>query len=218
MPGLETKLHSQALRALSRVNALSLTVLRIWREIRALAGHGPRPLRVLDVACGGGDVAVALQARALREGIALEASGCDLSPLALEHARARARTRGVDVNFFQLDVGASPLPRGFNLVCSSLFLHHLRDEEAVELLVRMAESGESVLVQDLIRSRLGYALAYGTLRAVSRSPVARVDGPRSVQSAFRLEEVEVLASRAGLTGARVSRCWPQRFALVWRRV
>lgn len=217
MPGLEVGLHHQALRALSRVNALSLTARRIWKEIRALAVKSSAPLRVLDVACGGGDVVVALQARAQREGVTLEAHGCDVSAVALEHARARARARRVEVDFFQTDVGAYPLPRGFDLVCSSLFLHHLRDAEVVELLGQMAECGRSVLVQDLIRSRLGYALAYGTLRAVSRSPVARVDGPRSVQSAFRLEEVESLARRAGLTGARVSRCWPQRFALEWRR-
>jgi hypothetical protein len=81
----------------------------------------------------------------------------------------------------------------------------------------MAEkASRMVLVQDLRRTIVGYVLAYGTLRVISRSHVAHTDGPRSVEGAFSLEEAAELASRAGLQGARVEPCWPQRFQLIWR--
>jgi 2-polyprenyl-3-methyl-5-hydroxy-6-metoxy-1,4-benzoquinol methylase len=216
-PGLEPGRHVRALEALTTVNLLSGTAGRIWRELER-AGLAPgRPLRVLDVACGGGDVVVALARRAGRTGLPLAIHGCDRSPVALEHAQRLAERQGVDARFFELDVLASPLPTGYDLVCSSLFLHHLDDAQAAALLSAMARAADAVFVQDLRRTWLGWALAVVTLSTVARSDVALVDGPRSVAGAFSLEEASALAARAGLPSAVVRPCWPQRFTLSWRR-
>jgi SAM-dependent methyltransferase len=214
-PGLDPGRHGQALRALARVNALSLTAKRVWTALEDLwASHG-EPLRVLDVACGGGDVAIAVARRAARAGIPVDVHGCDLSDFAVGYARERARDAGVPASFFRLDAVNGPLPGGYDLVCSSLFLHHLSTEGAVRVLERMAVAGRALLVQDLVRSRVGYALAWTVPRLVSRSSVAHVDGPRSVLGAFTVSEAVDLAGRAGLTGAAVTRCWPWRFQIRW---
>jgi len=216
-PGLDRARHAVALEALRTVNVLSGTAGRVWRELLR-AGLAPgRPLRVLDVACGGGDVAVSLARRAARAGLPMEMEGCDRSPVALAHARDLAARRRVGVRFFELDALAGPLPEGYDLVCSSLFLHHLSGAQAVALLSAMAGTAGTLFVQDLRRTRLGWMLAAVTLHTLSRSDVARVDGLRSVAGAFSMEEASVLAVRAGLAGAVVRPCWPQRFTLSWRR-
>lgn len=215
-PGLDPHRHAQALRALARVNRLSRTSSRVWAFLHRVRRSSDRPLRVLDVACGGGEVAVALARRARRAGVALEMHGCDVSAFAVDYARERAMEARVEASFFALDVLDGPLPGGYDLVCSSLFLHHLADEDAVRLLERMASAGRAVLVQDLVRSRVGYALAWMVLRVVSRSPVAHADGPRSVEGAFTVQEARDLARRAGLVGAVVGRCWPRRFQVRWK--
>ena len=73
----------------------------------------------------------------------------------------------------------------------------------------------------VIRSLVEFSRQQGativTLNTLARSDVARVDGLRSVAAAFTLEEAGALAAKAGLQGASVRRCWPQRFALSWRR-
>jgi hypothetical protein len=74
-----------------------------------------------------------------------------------------------------------------------------------------------VLVNDLIRSPLGYGLAWAGTQLLSRSWVVHTDGPLSVQGAFQLAEVAAMAERAGLQGARLQRCWPERFLLSWCR-
>ena len=217
-PGLESSEHHRALRALALVNRLSLTASRIWNEVLRLGRQvHDRPLRLLDVACGGGDTVRALKRRALQKGIFLNVQGCDVSPVAVAHARQEAARMGVEASFFELDVLRDPIPGEFDLVCSTLFLHHLEEEDVVRLLARMAEAGRTLVLQDLQRNRIGYWLAFGTLRLLSRSRVAQVDGPRSVQAAFRIPEIAALARRAGLEGARIVPCWPQRFSLFWSR-
>lgn len=215
-PALEAGRHLRALDALRTVNLLSGTAGRVWREILSTEPRG-RPLRVLDLACGGGDVAVAVKRRADAAGLPLEIHGCDRSEVALERARREAAARGAAVTFFQADVVSGPLPAGYDLLCSSLFLHHLPRPAAVAFLARMGAAAGAVFVQDLRRTAAGYALAFLTLHTVARSDVARVDGLRSVAGAFTLDEVEELARDAGLGGARLRGCWPQRFALSWRR-
>jgi hypothetical protein len=119
------------------------------------------------------------------------------------------------VTFLQRDVLVGELPEGFDLVCSSLFLHHLSNQEAVALLRNMAVAGRAVLVQDLLRTRIGFLMALATVRVVTRSRIVRVDGPRSVRAAFTPSEVRALAAEAGLEGARLEACWPERFILKW---
>ncbi len=155
--------------------------------------------------------------RARSAGVPLEVHGCDVSLVALEHARHQAERWGVAADFFARDVLAEGLPGGYDLVCSSLFHHHLSHGDAVELLRGMAAAGHGVLVQDLLRGTLGYVLAWSGLRLLSRSEVAHVDGPRSVRAAFSLLEVRAMAAEAGLQGAVIHRGWPERFILRWRR-
>ncbi len=218
---LDPAKHIKGLRALARVNRVSRVAARVWREILHLnrGRHdrgGDAPLRLLDVACGGGDVPVDVARRAQRAGVPLVVHGCDSSLVALEHARREAERWGVVADFFARDVVAEGLPGGYDLVCSSLFHHHLSREDAVDLLRDMAEAGQRVLVQDLLRGTAGYVLAWFGLRLLSRSEVAHVDGPRSVRAAFTLPEVRAMAAEAGYVGAVVRRGWPQRFVLRWR--
>src|SRR5947208_702478 len=74
-----------------------------------------------------------------------------------------------------------------------------------------------VLVNDLERGPLGWMLAWLGTRLLSRSRIVHVDGPLSVEGAFTCAEVRALARRAGLDGATLTRRWPCRFLLAWRR-
>ena len=216
-PDLDERRHRAALDALRRVNVLSASARHLWHDLRGLASRSGEPLRVLDLACGGGDVARGLERLARRAGCRIEVHGCDASAVAVRHARSAADGSGSDARFFELDVLADDLPEGFDVIYSTLFLHHLDEDEAVALLRRMSAAARTMLVaQDLIRSRTGFVLAWTGVRVLSRSDVARTDGPRSVRAAFTLAEIAEMAQRAGLEGAKIRRCWPQRFSLTWR--
>jgi 2-polyprenyl-3-methyl-5-hydroxy-6-metoxy-1,4-benzoquinol methylase len=238
-PGLDARRHLQALGGLERINFWSGSARMLWPGIRALArDQGPRPLRLLDVASGAGDVPLRLWRKARRSGLALAIDGCDVSPRAVQYAQAQAalrvagaesakpRTDGPGLcglspshppRFFVWDALRDPLPRPYDIVTSSLFLHHLAEEDAVRFLARMSRlAGRLLLINDLVRGPFGFLLAYLGTRLLSSSSVVHTDGPRSVEAAFRCPEVRSLARRAGLEGARVERRWPCRFLLTWR--
>lgn len=218
--GLDAAAHDQALQGLRRINAVSGAVGSLFTPIQALAValNPSRPLRVLDVACGGGDNTIALAERCRKQGLAVVIDGCDRSPQAVAIASRHGAGGILAGTFFQADVLVDPLPADYDVMVCSLFLHHLDDADAVELLRRLGRSCRYlVLVNDLIRSPLGYGLAWVGCRLLSRSAIVHFDGPVSVQGAFRMDEALDLAARAGLGGATIQRSWPERFLLSWHR-
>jgi SAM-dependent methyltransferase len=217
-PGLDPAQHARALRGLARINWWSRSSGILWPALLAQARAAAGPLRVLDLATGAGDVPIRLSRRARRAGIPARIEGCDVSAVAVEYARQRAERVGADVHFFVHDALAGPLLSGYDVVMSSLFLHHLERGQARTLLARMAEQAQQqVLVNDLVRSPAGLLLAHVGTRLLSRSWVVHTDGPRSVAGAFTTGELRELAAEAGLVGAEVAWRWPFRMLLTWRR-
>ncbi len=175
-------------------------------------------MRILDVATGAGDLPIRLALRARQLGLAMQIEGCDLSPVAIDHARNSAARAGVQVHFKVQDALNGPIQDPYDVVMCSLFLHHLERDQARALLARMSDqAGRLVLVNDLMRSRVGFFLAYVGTRILSRSWVVHTDGPRSVEGAFTMPELRVLAEEAGLRGAEVATRWPCRMLLTWSR-
>ena len=218
-PDLDRRLHVEALRGLERINLISGSARILWPTLRRLALQaGPQGLRVLDVATGAGDVPIRLWRRARKANLPLWIDGCDRSDCALTHARERAEQRHAEVPFFEWDALNGPLPAGYDILTCSLFLHHLDEGQAIDLLRRMAAAARRMLlINDLERSLPGLLLAYLGTRVLSGSPVVHTDGPLSVAAAFTRDEALALAHRAGLDGAVVQRRWPFRYLLSWSR-
>ena len=217
-PDLDADVHRQALLGLERINSISRSAQSLWPAIRSHARAQPnRPLRVLDVACGGGDVTRKLWRMAQQAQVPLILHGCDVSPTALTHAREQAGAINARIVYLACDVLRDPLPDGYDVMLCTLFLHHLHDAAATTVLSKMALSSELVLVSDLVRSPLTLALAWLGTRLVTNSKVVHIDGPRSVQGAYTPSELRELARQADMHGAVVRRQFPTRMLLTWRR-
>ncbi|MCS6866235.1 MAG: methyltransferase domain-containing protein [Gemmataceae bacterium] len=209
-PALDPVEHRRALAGLARLNRFSNSAGVLWPEIAKLARCLQRPLRVLDVATGRGDIPRQLLTRASRAGLSLEVAACDLSPTAI----AEATREPSPIRFFVHDAVRQPLPGGFDVVMCSLFVHHLEEMDAVRLLRNMAAAGQWILVNDLVRSRFSYCAVWLACRLLTRSPVVRYDGPASVCSAFTPPEMRTLAQQAGLTQIQMRRRFPCRLLLI----
>lgn len=217
-PDLDPSLHRQALSGLRRLNWWSRTAATLWAPIERLARQQQlRQLSVLDLACGGGDVTVAVADWGRKSGLNVQVEGWDISHTAIAYAQDRLPPEARStVRFQQRDVFTETPVGKFDVVYSTLFLHHLTEERAVVLMRWMARAARRlVLVDDLYRSRAGYLLAQTACRLLSRSPVVHTDGPLSVRAAYRTNEALDLAARAGWERVAFRRHWPQRFLLAY---
>lgn len=210
-----------ALKSLMRINAIGNGAAIFWPAIRDLlethdATNGP--LRVLDIGCGAGDLAQKLEERARKQGYALQVDGCDFSPVAIAMAQRVHASSGGTSTFFFLDAIKDSLPSDYDVIMSSLFFHHLDNDEGQLVLKKMADSArEAVLMSDLIRSRFGLGLVYLATRTLSRSPIVHADGVTSLLAAYTVAEIEGLAESLKLTGVVIKRRWPERFLFTWKR-
>lgn len=218
-PAIDSADHQAALIGLRRVNRWSRSSAIVWPTIRDLAKSSRHPIRVLDLACGGGDVTREIASRSRRANLPIEVDGCDIHPFAVQYSTAtKSSETPRSVSFFQLDVLQDELPTDYDILMCSLFLHHLSDEQALDFLSRMmSATRQLVLVNDLCRTRLGYVLAWAGCRLLTRSPIVHHDGPLSVRAAFTTDEIEKLTQKAGMAGGQITHHWPQRFLLSWRK-
>jgi SAM-dependent methyltransferase len=213
-PAISPVEHRRALAGLARINRISNSAGLLWPPIRKLAKRLARPIRLLDVATGSGDVPAALAARARKGGVALTITGCDFSQFAIDEARSAHP----EIEFFVHDAIQHRLSLGYDVVTCSLFLHHFDVDEAGTLLANLKHAARHlVLVNDLNRTRTGFVSVWLASRFLTRSKVVRFDGPASVRSALTPAEAVALAERAGLSGASIKRSFPARYLLSWER-
>lgn len=218
-PDLEEDEHLAALEDLTRLNRLSRSARLLWTPLADLARRlGRRSLRLLDVASGAGDISLALWRQAKRGGLELEIHGVDFNPRAVEWARRNAWQAGVPLQFHTINVLEDELPSNYDAVISSLFLHHLSEQQAVLVLRKAAQATRHLLlVQDLLRSAGGMRLARWAVRLLWCSRVIAGDAERAVHAGFTPEEFRALADAAELEHSTVTRHWPYRLLLTWER-
>lgn len=232
-PGLDPAAHEAALRGLARLNWFSGVSKQMYRRLRKIALSSPRPLRVLDIATGSGDLPIDWLLQSRLDGIPLAMTGVDISPQAIATARARAAVAGVEevepmtagesgrsgwtAEWLVANALEDPLPDDFDVVTCSLFLHHLEDEDVVRLLRVMRDATDGggdlrrLLICDLARSRWNLAAVSVASRLLSRSPIVHGDAVLSVRAAMTRGEFAELAEVALGIPVRVSPLFPCRF-------
>jgi len=105
---------------------------------------------VLDVGCGTGTLTIAAKAEAGPTG---QVHGIDASPEMIEVAREKTGRKGADVDFRVGLIEDIPFPDGqFDVVLSSLMLHHLPDDvkrQGFQEIRRILKPGGRFLAIDL---------------------------------------------------------------------
>jgi SAM-dependent methyltransferase len=173
-----------------------------------------RPVRILDVGCGDGDLPTSILAWCRRTGRDATLVAADLHPQILQLAADRlgdepaAHCARLDARMLPFDGGA------FDVALMSLTLHHFEGDEPVRVLRELARVSHRVVVNDLERGRpnlIGATLLAHTLWRTN--PLTRHDGPLSVRRAFTRAELAALADAAGLDDVVVRRRFFYRLVL-----
>jgi demethylmenaquinone methyltransferase/2-methoxy-6-polyprenyl-1,4-benzoquinol methylase len=185
-----------------------------WRRHAARLAAPAPGARVLDVATGTGDLALAFLAETGARGVV----GVDFVPPMLGRARDKLRARGEGrIRLAAADALALPFADGaFGCVASAFLLRNLADLPAgLAEMRRVTAPGGSVVALEITQPALpGWRQAFrlyfhhvvpvlGAL--ISRDRAAYTYLPRSVDRFVTPEELAALMTRAGLRDVRVAR-------------
>lgn len=167
-------------------------------------------IRVLDLATGSGDIPQAILHWSARRGFDVRVVGADLLPEAAADAVAECGER---LRIVRADALELPFAdESFDYAITNMFLHHLDDDEIVQVLRDMARvARRGVIVADLLRNRRAYA--WIVLFTLWANPMVKHDARVSVAQAFTRQEVLNLRDKAGLTFTSYHRHFGHRFVL-----
>lgn len=167
------------------------------------------PVQLLDIGTGAADIPRILILWARRRGVPIRVVALDSHPGILSYARARA-TAHPELQLVRAEAGHLPFrTASFDYVLCTATLHHFDTAEATALLREMGRlARRGVIVSDLVRSCLGWAMAWLVCRLGSRNLMTRYDGPLSMRRAYTPRELRRMAETAGLGRVIIRR---QRF-------
>lgn len=97
---------------------------------------------------------------------------------------------------------------------SCLFLHHLTDEQIIDLFKFGKQHGCIILANDLHRHWFAYYSIKYLTAIFSKSPLVRNDACLSVRRAFKKSELESFLLQAGFTHYTVKWSWAFRFTVI----
>jgi ubiquinone/menaquinone biosynthesis C-methylase UbiE len=219
--GADPSTLRDSLRFIRRINALlrytRATISHLERFARTWKSN--ETIRLIDFATGSADVPLAILRWADRNNRRIEIVGIDLHPLTSHIARQEAATEAASVRsdnrltIMQADAMNAPFDdRSFDYALTSMFLHHLDENEVVRVLREMDRvARRGIIVADLVRRRRAYA--WISLFTLLSNEMVRHDARVSVAQAFARDEVLAMRDRAGIGYAEYHSHFGHRFVL-----
>jgi ubiquinone/menaquinone biosynthesis C-methylase UbiE len=202
-PDADPREVEASLDDLARINRLLGGTQLTQRALgRLLSGRAAGPLTLLDAGSGGGDMATALAAWARSQGfeprvIAVDASEA-ITALAAERVGDGVDPRVGDMLALDLDDGS------VDVATCSLVVHHFEPPGALQALRELGRVARiGVVVNDLVRTRLGLLGAHTVIRVLTRNAITRHDAVLSVRRAYTRRELLELVHEAGLRPVHV---------------
>ncbi|WP_263378900.1 methyltransferase domain-containing protein [Granulicella paludicola] len=183
------------LRSLQAVNRWLLGYRPTLAWLRQLPRGLSKPLHILDVGCGGGDLLRQIAGWARKRATEVQLTGIDLNPFA---ARAAAESTSKELAVCWIAGNALEYrpDTPVDIIVNSLMAHHLEDEQIIALL-RWMETTAQVgwFINDLERSEGAYRMFKWLASRVGWHRFVLHDGPVSFRRAFRRDDwVRLLAA------------------------
>jgi len=210
------------LRDIARTNRLTLAYRPLLHWLSRIVGTLPplvAPLRILDVGCGYGDGLRRIERWAASQRLAVELTGLDLNPdataIASEATPPSSRIEWVTADALTYIPAQPP-----HLIISSLFTHHLAEEQIVQFLQWMETHARlGWFINDLSRAPVPYHLFRTFARLARFHYFVQYDGPVSIARAFVPADWRGMCAAAGLdeTSVEIQPFRPARLCVARRK-
>lgn len=180
------------------------------REI--LNTFSPKYLTICEIGCGGGDNLKAIH-KAFSKKVKLKYIGVDLNRACTDFAAKNCA--GLNAEFICSDYRDVAFTQKPDIIFNSLFCHHFRNDELVEMLKWMKQnSTRGFFINDLQRHPFAYHSIKTLTKLFSRSYLVKNDGPVSVLRGFHKNEWQRLMAQAGIEHYSIEWRWAFRYLVI----
>jgi SAM-dependent methyltransferase len=213
-PGVDLDTLRACLVDLAKVNRLTLAYRPTLAFLARLHRDGrwpkDRPLDILDVGSGYGDMLRLVARWARHEGLEVRLTGLDINPFAeriAERVPGSGEIAWVTQSLYDYRGGA-------DVVLSSLFTHHL-DDAGLLRFIEWQEANARIgwFVNDLRRHPFPYYGFALLSRLMLWHRFVRHDGPVSISRAFTEDDWRAVLAEAGARQARIEPWFPFRLCV-----
>jgi len=178
-----------------------------------LNGHPKeQPITIVDLGCGGGDLLRDVARFGMRNGYSFKVIGVDANEDTVNYARELSRAYP-EISFIHCNIYSDDFQSiEYDIVLTSLFLHHFKDEELEALLSTvLPKVSIGILVNDLHRHPMAYYL-FRLLCLVISNRMVKEDGLTSILKGFKRQELKMISAQIG---AKYEIKWKWAFRYQW---
>ncbi len=205
----------QNLRELDVVNRLLGGHAITLAGIKELVKDKNKTYTIVDIGCGGGDAMKKISDWAKANQFKIELTGVDMNAEAIEYMRAFCKDypeiNGV-VKDYRDFLNAD---RSVDIIHCSLFCHHLKDDELLELFSYMNKYARvGFVINDLHRHWFAYYSIKFLTRILNGSSLVKNDAPLSVLRSFRKTELKDLLNKARVNNVYIKWKWAFRYLVI----
>jgi hypothetical protein len=167
---------------------------------------------IVDLGCGHGDILRLVAEYGRKHQFSFNLVGIDANQDAIDYANELS-VNYPEITFQNIDIFSEAFQNlEFDIVLSTLFLHHFKDEEIVNLLQHLSHKAKlGIVINDLHRSKLAYGL-FKLLGLLISNHMIVQDGLTSILRAFKREDLEKLSETLNLTSKIY---WKWAFRYQW---
>ncbi|WP_350285763.1 methyltransferase domain-containing protein [uncultured Croceitalea sp.] len=213
-PNLEADKYRQAYLDINRCNKwlggnkITIKALKILLKSRAQKSY-----TILDMGCGDGEMLRQVAQAFKKKPVKLNLIGVDLKDDILDLAREKS----VDypaIQFKNQNILALTETSGCDVLLCTLTMHHFTDEQIKIFLTKFSKVARiGVVINDLQRSKLAYALFKLFSIFFIRSHTAKYDGLVSITKGFLKNELWAYAKNISTMQHSIQ--WKWAFRYVW---
>lgn len=177
---------------------------------------GRTKISVCEIGCGGGDNLVAINKFCRKKNIDVSITGIDIKEECIDYAKSR-KALPENVKWITSDYQKIVFDTKPDIIFSSLFCHHFKDEELIYQFNWMKQNcSVGFFINDLHRNFLAYYSIKILTSLFSKSYLVKNDAPLSVARGFLRNELKTLCDRALVEKAVVIWKWAFRYLVIYK--
>lgn len=188
---------NDALDKLAIINKLLGGNIVTLNGLKKLLKNQPKtkPITIVDLGCGGGDILRAIAKYGKNEGYNFQLIGVDANKNASDYA-ASLSIDYENIKFLHVDVFSEEFKTmHYDIVITTLFLHHFKEAQLLQLLSHLLKiTTIGIVVNDLHRHRLAYYL-FKLITIPVKNKMIIEDGLTSVLRGFKRKELVDLSKQ-----------------------